>query len=231
MTHKLLNTIILAAEVTKGMKSVGSKALLELNKQSILDHQIHYLNRYYHGNTICVATGFEHDKIKKRTNKYHNVDCCFNQHYESTNHGKSLDLYLQNHDPKNLLLITNGVLIYNKLIIPDYSVIYGLKKTKPGFNIGFNKANDKVYYVFYDLPNIWSECVFLDHNAIQSLKNLTINRNISQLFLFEILNLLIDENIHISYSILPQKDIIKINNHKDLYKLKNYEKNIYTKNQ
>lgn len=227
--NKLHNTIIVAPEITKGMKSIGSKALLEVNKKSILDHQIHYLNRYYPHNHICIATGFEHDKIKKRTSRYHNVSYSFNPEYESTNQGKSIELYLKEYDPTNLLIINNGILFNSKLFIPEESTMYAFKKTKPGFNIGFNELGSNVYYVFYDLPKPWAECIFLDNNTIQKLKFIISRKKISQLFLFEILNLLIDSDTKLTSTIINQKDILKINNHKDLNKLKNYEKNICTK--
>ena len=76
---------------------------------------------------------------------------------------------------------------------------------------------------------MWSECILLNEESIAKLKKIILHRDISQLFLFEIINLLLEENINIISETIDNKDIIKITNHKDLYKIKNYEKNICTK--
>ena len=163
--------------------------------------------------------------IKKNINLIHNKD------YINTNYGHSLQLYLKQYLPKNLMIITNGVLLRKTLPITNDSSVYSIKKQKNGFSVGFNEtASNSINYLFYDLPISWIECVYLNSSAVAKLKNISSKNNIKQLFLFEIINLLVDNNIDIKDISINNSDVIKIINNKDINKMKNfYDKTIYTK--
>lgn len=235
MTQRPTNAIILVPEITKGMKSIGSKALLKTARGiSVLDYQILYLRKHYPQLQICVATGFEHEKIKKKTISNNSTTYLVNKDYGCTNHGRSIELYIKQHNPENLLVITGGVLLKNRLPTPKISTIYAIKRPKSGFTIGFNETSDidkvGIHYLFYDLPTPWVECVYLTSEAILRLRDLCLKHNLQQLFLFEIINLLLDNHIVLDYKFIDNKNVIKINNSKDISKIKNfYDKTIYAK--
>ena len=65
-----LSAIILASEITKGMKSIGSKALLPISGSvTLIDYQIQFLKRFYNPVEIYICTGFDHEKIVKKNNE------------------------------------------------------------------------------------------------------------------------------------------------------------------
>lgn len=231
MKNHPTSAIILVPEITKGMKSIGSKALLQgPGDKCILQYQVSYLKKYYPEINIFIATGFEHEKIKKKFSDQKNISFIYNEDYANTNHGQSIKLYLKIDSPKNLIIITNGVLLKKILPITNQSSVYSIKKQKSGFSIGFNETIDNIDYLFYDLPIPWIECAYLNEDAISILKTICSKNNIKQLFLFEIINLLLDKNIDIKNILINNKDVMKITNNKDTSKIKNfYDKTIYTK--
>ena len=75
--------VLLMPEITKGMKSIGSKALLQINKSTtILDYQIQYIRKFYKNIPIFILTGFDNDKIEKKIKSYSGVSTSFNPKYE-----------------------------------------------------------------------------------------------------------------------------------------------------
>ena len=65
------NYLILMPEITKGMKSVGSKALLRLNSTlTVLEYQIKSIKSLNRRNKIFLSTGFQNNKILKAIDGY-----------------------------------------------------------------------------------------------------------------------------------------------------------------
>ena len=111
-----MNVVILVPEITKGMKSIGSKALLKIKQSmSVIDYQIHEIRKYSSQTKISIVSGFEHDKIHKLYNHSKNIEVLYNNTYANTNHGASLSVFLESKDSikHNLLVIANGVLFKN----------------------------------------------------------------------------------------------------------------------
>ena len=91
----MLDALIIAPEITKGMKSLGSKALLTIkNSISILDYQIQELKKIDKNIFIYIATGFESDKVEKTARKYSNTKIIENNKYETSNQTKCLSLFI-----------------------------------------------------------------------------------------------------------------------------------------
>ena len=219
----MLDALIIAPEITKGMKSLGSKALLNIkNSISILDFQISQLKKLDKNINIFIATGFESDRIKKLTQRYSNITIVENKDYETSNQAKCLSLFINKYDSEQLLVISNGILFKNEALTCDNSTskIFLIDKPKNNFTIGCN-AGESVHYLFYDLPSTWSECLFLNRNDLHTIKDISLNNNIDQLYLFEIVNLMIDKyNSFFQCVTISKKNIMKINTIKDIPKAK-----------
>ena len=85
-----IKALIIASEVTKGMKSVGSKSLLKIkNSMLVIEYQIKELKKYYKDIDITIATGFESEKMIKLLNSY-DVKFLYNSDYQTTNQAKSI---------------------------------------------------------------------------------------------------------------------------------------------
>jgi hypothetical protein len=55
-----LNALIIAAEVTKGMKSMGSKSLLKLkNSIFVIEYQINELRKHYKDIDITISSSLK----------------------------------------------------------------------------------------------------------------------------------------------------------------------------
>jgi len=222
----MIDILIIAPEITKGMKSSGSKALLKIKQSiSVIEYQINEIKKYYKDANINIVTGFEHEKIQKLY-KNSSVNIIYNPNFITTNHGEAIRIFLkktENSILNNLLVITNGILFKNKPFgttkqlesIDTNSIAYCIDKPKSNFNIGYN-GEKHVEYLFFDLPNKWTECVLFNREALSYLKN--INNNLSKMYLFEIINHLIDNNINFQTIQINKKYFLKINNTKDIPK-------------
>jgi CTP:phosphocholine cytidylyltransferase-like protein len=220
-----MDILIIAPEITKGMKSIGSKALLKIKQSiSVIEYQINEIKKYNNHNNITIVSGFEHDKILKLYSNTKNINIVYNPDYANTNHGASLSIFLdQLQHTKNLLVITNGVLFKNnpfkaKPGQSHTSQIYCINKPKTNFDIGYI-GESSIEYLFFDLPNKWTECVMFNPDAISAIKNIDKQR-ISQMYLFEIINLLIEQKIHFNVQTADKKNFMKINNVRDIPKAK-----------
>jgi choline kinase len=131
----MLDALILIPEITKGMKSIGSKALLPIKKQiTVLGHQIASLKKIDKNIHITVATGFESDKVYENFRNIPNISFIYNAKYRNTNETASLLLYLEKYDPNNLLIIKNGILLKENALPKTYltggSKVFILDKQK-----------------------------------------------------------------------------------------------------
>jgi len=219
----MLDILLLVPEITKGMKSLGSKALLTIkNSTTVLDYQIQQFKKIDNNCNIYVGAGFECDKIRKVISKYNRVHVIENTNYTNTNQAKLIKLFIDNHtSSNNLLIVSNGILFKNLCIKNSIkSKIFLIDKPKTNFNIGCGES-EEINYLFYDLPTPWSECALLDNNAVQNMKKICDSDNIDQLFLFELINTLMEKhNTIFDKHFISKKNIMKINTVKDISKAK-----------
>lgn len=216
------HVLIIATEVTKGMKSIGSKSLLKLkNSFLVIEHQIKELQNYYPDTSITVATGFEADKMSKALVDY-KVNFLYNDTYQITNQAKSIVDFINIYNPDKLLIISSGILFKQRFCLTSKdSSIFLLDKPKADFTIGCGDLAEYVY-LFYDLPNKWTECALINKQDIETIKNVSTTKNLDQMYLFEIINLLIDSGSAIKKISIPKKYIMKISNIKDLSKARSF---------
>lgn len=227
MNNTSVHALIIAPEITKGMKSLGSKALLKIKQSiSVIDYQINELRKYSNQITIHIVSGFDNDKIQKLYSNHPNINILYNDQYTRTNQGESVARFINsNHDIKQLLVISNGVLFKNNpfLLSSNHkrsnSRIYCIDKPKDNFTIGYCGNSDAPEYLFFDLPNKWTECVLFNEEAISALLELKHSR-MSQMYLFEIINYLIEHRVAFDTITINKKNFMKINNVKDITKAK-----------
>lgn len=228
-----LSAVILASEITKGMKSIGSKALLPISGSiTLIDYQIQFLKRFYNPIEIYICTGFDHEKIVKKTQKYKDIKYIYNKEYATHNQMDSLLLCLKQHNLNHAFIINNGVLISQKVQIDNqHTQIFTINSSKKiEFGIGCNINEDHTNYLFYDLPNKWIECAFINGTTIEFLLEYSKVKDLSKLFLFEGLNIISENMHHLKTKEIDKTSAIKINTIKDLSRAKKYyEKHICSK--
>jgi hypothetical protein len=220
-----VNILFLASEITKGMKSIGPKCLLSLNNNmSVLDYQLSKAKSQFKHARISVLTGFENEKVRKYlNNKHKSVTSIVDPYYAKSNQTHAILTAIQYlSDIKNLFIVGSGILFkeYPKIKTSDKSTLYYLNNQKENFSLG-SLGTQAAKYIFYDLPHTWSECVFLDEKSIDNMR--LLNKNVfGQLYLFELINKLIDQNIEFSTNVIDKKNIFKVGSHKDILKAKRF---------
>jgi hypothetical protein len=142
----------------------------------------------------------------------------------TNSHVASIKQYLDNKQNNN------GTLFINNGIIPKYdfskinydkNYIFLINGNKSHFNIGCSNAQN-IEYLFYDLPFLWSECLFLNKESLDILNDTISDIDTKTLFFFEIINRLLENNkITLKTNFMNKNEIIKISNIKDAKKIRN----------
>jgi choline kinase len=111
----MIDALILVPEITKGMKSIGSKSLLEIKKKlSVLDYQIQSIRNIDKNINISICTGFDSEKIINTiSGNYGNINYIYNEQYKTTNQAHSIKIYLERYaNCEQLLIISNGFCLF-----------------------------------------------------------------------------------------------------------------------
>jgi CTP:phosphocholine cytidylyltransferase-like protein len=191
----------------------------------VLEYQINQLLAIDPNIKITISIGFESEKIIHIIDKYSksNINFLYNDSYKTTNQSFSIKLFLEEFiDTKNLLVVSSGVLWKTNTIdrhtLSGISKIFTIDKEKENFQLGCSSENNITEYIFYGLPRVWSECVYLNHDAILAIRHIIEQKSIDQMYLFEIINAIITNKIMVLAHSVDKKRIMKINNQKDIGK-------------
>lgn len=227
---KKLACFIFSYEITKGMKSVGPKALLKSKKaKELINYQIDSVKDK--NIDIYIILGFGSEKVKRKID-HQKVSIIDNALYDSTNDGYALELILKNYDcdKYNGCMIVNSGILFNKDIKLDIinSVKYNQSKiyyfnhtdTNDSFQIGLTIIDSYVQHMFFNLSNnIWNEIIYLDNHSVNQYKKI-YNPSMRNMFLFEFINKSIDQGIIYQPIKVKYSNVIKISSIKDANKIK-----------
>jgi hypothetical protein len=226
----MTDIVFIISEITKGMKSFGPKSLLSINGISLIEYQIKFIRKFFKKDTIYLLTGFESDRIKKYILQHtsintKNIVFLEDNNYEQNNQAASIFQYAINKQNNNgSLFINNGILIKDNFLRNlnlNNNHIFSIHGKKSNFDIGSN-ACDKLEYLFYDLPVLWSECAYFNNSTIEYLKNNFTLENINTMFFFELINKLIEHKVLFTNHSIPKTQVTKILNMKDVSKIRNF---------
>jgi len=216
-----VGVIILAEEMGYRMKSYGPKCLIETKTGTILSDQIKTIQKVFHDPDIVLLTGFQADKIVKKSPK--GIRIVENQLYQDTNSVEGLRLCFNNMS-NNSILIISGDLIFNEHALNSIAnegscVIIDSKNRISNDEIGVSTNNDRILNFAYGLDSIWCGIVFLQGKELQMAKNFCTRDN-SKMCSFEMLNYVINSGGKIRH-IEPQNlNIAKISSVKDFHILR-----------
>lgn len=208
-TYNKYNVILLAYEITKGMKSVGSKSLMTIkidnHQDSILRHQITSIKKYIPNlASINIVLGFDKEKIKKKISFGHGVTLVDNDEYDKYGQAHAIKLALtkiHNHYPT---IIIGNHIVLRKNIFDACDIkqnnIFSIKNcTNQFFKIGCTHHGGSVEYLCYDLSPKWTEIFVLRENGIKDF--LSILEQNKHMMLFEAINNSIDNTSTINHYI------------------------------
>lgn len=210
---KNITYAILASNIDKGMKSKGSKGLIEINNKRIFEHQINNIisaqPSKHTDYEILIITSFEKEKIEK----------CVGNKAKVFSQKKS----------KNTVACACEFSVYDNVFFIDYGCLYSTKFiqnflnfTKPFIVISKNKKNklpigiacEKNYVenMFFDLSNNLFANMFLLNKNQKTIINNNKKLHRKNLLEFEIINSLIETGEKINYFQASNSDYIYFNN-------------------
>lgn len=200
----MISTIILNAFPDKRIKSLGNKCLLKVSKnKNLINHHIDIFKDV--SSQIVLVCGFEYKKLKKYIDDnlcdtvsyvHHNID-------DKVNIGKSILTLLSQVDISNGLLFINSNLIINKSLIKklDFNSSFIIKSKQNDNDIGciVDQSSGTVINCYYGLQNKLYDILYISKNDLSTFKDITKYKNFHKMYLFEIINLCIDNKISIRY--------------------------------
>jgi choline kinase len=205
--------VILACNIDKGMKSKGSKGLIEINNNKIFDYQINNIMLAYKNKSISyeiiIITNFEKEKTEKyiadkarvfgpKKNKNTIVSACELAKYD------------------NIFFIDYGCLystsFIKKFTKPTNPFILISKDKRNKLEIGVLCNKTSVENMFFDLSNKLFANIFLLNKKQKSIiiNNKQLHRK--NLLEFEVLNSLIDYGEVLNYVQTSNEEYIYFNN-------------------
>lgn len=185
-----LSIIILASSYIKRMKAHGPPSLFkDLAGKTILEHQIQILKKRFPNADITVVSGLWADKLASiKTNEFRIIE---NQLFESTNEIEDLRLAINNISNNNVLILT-GDLYFNHATfseIPNQSfIMYDNKHQLENVDIGMTIVDKNATILSFDLHNKWVGIIYIHSLFFDKFKTLCLDRTKNRLFLFEIIN-------------------------------------------
>lgn len=223
-----LTAIILYTDTPRGSKTKQCKSLCDITKKTtLIEQQIRLLKKNYSRINIIIVAGKAYkdiDRIVKNL-KLKNVHVTHEQNYTELNQSQILIDLIRNTKIRDNILVILGEILFKNMNLKKVSktTAWLIDKPKDGFDIQCRQNNLSAEYFFYDIPNEkqWAEIIFLDATSVSIILN-DISQNIGtkQLFMFEILNILIDKQQPINIETIQYKNILKVKNNTDINKAK-----------
>jgi|LakMenEpi02Jun12_1017388.scaffolds.fasta_scaffold00012_18 choline kinase len=204
---------IIACYIDKGMKSKGSKCLMEFNKKKLLDYQIGNIISGHNKKIpyeIIIITNFETQKIQKH----------FSEKAKIIEHKELVNPIVQISEEakyKNIFFIDYGCVyskdIINNLKFADSFILSIKNKASNELDVGITKDNtDIITHMFFGLEDCKFTNMFYlsESDTTRILKNISIHRN--NLLYFEIINFLVNQGSLIATRPINKNLFIFFNN-------------------
>lgn len=175
------------------MSTYGPKPLLKIVDESILERQLSIIDDTFNSYEVILVTGYQADKVMNAAPKH--VIKIENTEYKTTNIVRSIGLGLRAATTDNIVII-HGDLVFNKQCLKapfDLDSIAIITQAIKDDEVGCTIERGLVEHVFYDLPNNWSQIVYLTGKELDLFRKLVWNKDHNHMYHFEILNEVIDK--------------------------------------
>lgn len=202
--------ILYGSRFNINMKSFGPKQFYRNYYQhSLLSIQIQSILDSYPSAEIILVIGQEADKIiRVKDNRLRIIE---NQLHQNSNECEDIRLALNNTSYDRIVLI-NSDLYFNKYAIQNLispCLICDSRNQLNKYELGVNIQNDYVVSIDFQKEIKWCNIVYLENDSLRRFKNLC-NRNNYKLFLFEILNQVIFQDVKFLYLDQPNMRVFKV---------------------
>lgn len=197
-------SVILNALPDKKIKYLGNKCLLNTNKNNlVIDSHIKTIRKLFKSTDISIIGGFDSKKLKKYIGlnlKYKDIKYIEHDITNYSNIGQSIKVAVSNmkNDTGCFLLNSNILLSPSIKIKIEKNTDKSFILTQNHGDIGYITSDDNyITHCYYGLPNGILDALFISKQDLQAAKKVILNTNIDRLYLFEVVNLLIENKINI----------------------------------
>jgi choline kinase len=207
-----VSVIILGGNAGYKMRTCGSSSLIKIKDKMLIEYQIDVLKQKFVNPDIILVTGFDSDKVIK--NRPSTVRIVENQ-LEGTNEVEQLRLALNNVINDAILVIGGDILFdFRTLTYLDLNItcLVGERlNMMPSNSVGLTIDSSKATMMGHGIQPKWCHISYFRDKELKILKQLCSDRSKNKMFLFEIINTILDKTpIKV---VEPQgSKIIKINN-------------------
>lgn len=224
-------SVILSYEITKGMKSFGPIGLLKskASGKELILHQMEGLEKLFKNTDMFVVSGFGYEKLNKAIPQ--NTKIIFNNEFQNKSHAYAIKLILAEYNPDSydgVFIINNGGIVKAK--IPSKNLPFNhswvlsknIKTSQQNSKFLGSVTNDQglLEYIFYSVgQNAWCEGVYWCNRDIKKILS-SIDSYYDNMFLFEVINKSITQNIKYKQIVLGADEVISIYGMKDKHKIK-----------
>ena len=223
-THEDEITVIIpAAGRGRRMKSYGPKPLINIGAYTILERQVDMVRSILPNARFVIVAGFEADKLMSSTPRdFINLE---NELYDQTNVCRSVSIALNAINAERVLIIM-GDLIFNEKTISTLD----FHKSCISANIDENRdrevgcivsPDNNLSNMMYDLDLKWNQIIYLQSKELDMFKTICKKRKNSKMFLFEIINKVIDKGGKIKCIVNDEVKVIDVDTSKDLLRAGN----------
>lgn len=201
---KNISVILLNAFPEKKIKTLGNKGLIDIQKnKKLIDYHIDYFSSI--ASNIIIVDGYDNKKMykylessgyldnKKIKYTYHDIS-------DGNNIGTSIKYALEHTTTNSGLLMHNTSTLFNKKTISKLRSMKNnfciVQKNKCKNDIGCLIKESKIVTCFYGLPIKLIDSLYIDKkNITKFLEIINSTDKISNMFLFEIINIAIEMGI------------------------------------
>ena len=219
-----IDVMIPVAGLGKRMKSYGPKALIPIKYgQNILQRQLSIMDETLVSYNLILICGFEAEKmISSSPAGAIKVE---NELYEDTNIARSVAIGLRSIPNCDRLLLVNGDLVFSKNAISsiDYSrsSILASNDYMSDNEVGcIVNSRGNLENMMYDLPKKWAQIAYFQDKELDMLRSIACNRKNRKMFMFEIINKIIEEGGIFKCVEDPSIRIVDVDTSKDIKKAK-----------
>lgn len=212
MANSNVNVIILADDCYK-MKFYGNRYLLKIDKRSLIELQLEILIPLF--NNITVIGGFQFSKLRKAL-KGKPLQLIENADFTDLNDSYSLQLALDHCTDSASLVLGNGVMLEEKLVrqLTDSEVNKVLLENSDRDSVTTNISENRLISFAYGLDHKYIPAIYLTKSST-CLYHKMYKAKWAKMFIFEMLNKLIDKEIEFQGVFAEPTDYIYISNLKD----------------
>jgi len=194
-----MNIVILGDKYQKGMKSRGCIGLLPYNNSNnLLQHQYRILSSIFPRCEIVYVYGFDQKRIYSffKKNPRKNLTPVFNRNHDLYNSCFSLSICKELFSDD--VLIVHGGLKLTKKIFKKFNTDLGSQvfvNKKYHNDIGCIIENKNIKNISFDLTNYIYDIYYISKNNIALFRELVIDKQNHNCFMFEIINKIIDSGV------------------------------------